>query len=172
MSTRPVKTVTYFHTFDEAALARIEDLTAEDKTLALAEAREPARQRMNDKTTRPNPATRRAQIATELDAEREKVKAGAVRIALQGLPRGEYRRILAAHPPRDGEPLDKQVGYNIDTFGDALIQECITATTDMGGQPVPNRWDAWADQMTDGQWEEVFSAALNLNRQGNTVFPH
>ena len=171
MSTRPTRTVTYFHTFDEAALARIEELTAEDRALALAEAREPARQRMNDKTARPNPAARRAQIATELDAEREKVKAGAVRITLQGLPRGEYRRVLAAHPPRDGEPHDKEVGYNIDTFGDALIQACITATTDLGGQPVPNEWDAWADQMTDGQWEEVFSAALNLNRQGNPVFP-
>jgi hypothetical protein len=81
------------------------------------------------------------------------------------------------HPPREGDALDTQLGYNSDTFGDALIQASILETRALApdgtsGDPVPNEWDKWADEMTDGQWEELFTACLDLNKSGNpTLFP-
>ena len=57
------------------------------------------------------------------------------------------------------------------TFGDALIQACIVRTENLDGRKVPNKWDKWADEMTDGQWNEVFNACMHLTRDPNPSFP-
>ena len=123
-----------------------------------------------------------SQAPEDVDAQlvevREKIEeckaviaSGVVRIHIKGLTRGEFRRLLTAHSPRTGDPLDEQVGYNSDTFGDALITACIIRTEDLDGEPVDNEWAAWADEMTNGQWEEVFRACLSLTNDGEPVFP-
>ena len=83
-------------------------------------------------------------------------------IVIKGLTRGERRRLLIEHAPREDDDLDAQVGYNADTFGDALIQACIVRTETLDGVTVENEWAVWADQTTNGQWEEVFRACLTL----------
>ena len=167
MSTRPTATVTHFHTFHPDAQAELDALATEDKQLALAEAREgdSSKRRMSSKTGR------RDEIAARLDELRAIIASGAVRITFTGLPRREYRILLTEHQPRDDNPIDKDLGYNADTFGDALIKATITATTDLDGNPVPNEWDTWADEMTDGQWYDAFRATLRLQTSGNPVYP-
>ena len=85
--------------------------------------------------------------------------------------RSEYRRLLVEHPPRKDDPLDAQLGYNSDSFGDAFVKACILRTENLDGEPVPNEWSAWADEMTNGQWEEVLRACFKLTNEGEPVFP-
>jgi len=170
------KVLNYFHTFHPDAQAELNRLAAEEKRLTTAI----ARRGEEDVETRPR--RRMSEPVDDLDADLETVRAamdeqrsviasGVVRLIIKGLTRGEYRRLLVEHGPRDDDPLDKQLGYNADTFGDALIRACIVRTEDLDGRKVPNRWDKWADEMTNGQWEEVFRACLRLTNDGGPAFP-
>lgn len=149
--TTPRQTVTITHVtaYDEALTAEIAALETK-----------PTRQRMCDK-----PETAR------LDQLRKELAGNAVKITFQALPRREYRDLLATHAPRPGEEMDTRVGYNVDTFGDALLQAAIIATTNLEGEPVPNQWDAWADEMSDGAWQEMFRLVLALQKAGNPNLP-
>ncbi len=111
------------------------------------------------------------EVRAQIEEQKKVIASGVVRVVIKGLTRGEFRRLLTAHSPREGEALDAQLGYNSDTFGDALISACIVSTTDLDGQPVDNDWATWADEMTNGQWEEFFTACLKLTNDGEPAFP-
>lgn len=146
---RQTVTVTHVTAYDEALTAEIAALETQ-----------PTRQRMSAK-----PDTAR------LDQLRRELAGNAVKITFEAMPRRAYRDLLAAHAPRPGEEMDTRVGYNVDTFGDALLQAAIIATTDIDGNPVPNEWDTWADAMSDGAWQEMFRLVLTLQRAGNPNLP-
>ena len=154
--TTPRQTVTVTH-----VIAYDEALTAEIAALEAKAAANPGKQRMSAKD---DAADRLADI-------RKRLAGNAVRITFQALPRREYRDLLAAHAPRPGDDMDARVGYNTVTFGDALLQAAITATTDLDGNPIPNEWDAWADDMSDGAWQEMFRLVLALQKAGNPSLP-
>lgn len=172
----------HFHTFHPDAQAEHDRLALEEKRLTRDLAR-----RGEEDLERPRRMSEPAPKTDDLDAQLADVRArieeqkaiiasGVVRIILGAIPRkggrGAFRRLLTEHPPRDGDELDASLGYNSDTFGDALIRACIVRTENLAGETVENEWDKWADDMTDGQWEEVFTACLKLNKDGNpTVFP-
>jgi hypothetical protein len=111
------------------------------------------------------------EVRVRLEEAKTTIASGVVRIVIKGLTRGEFRRLVTAHPPREGDDLDKRLGYNADTFGDALIKACIVRTENLDGEPVPNDWDKWADEMTNGQWDEVFTACMKITNDGEPVFP-
>ena len=152
--TTPRQTVTVTH-----VIAYDEELTAEIAALE-AKAANPGKQRMSAK-----PDTAR------LDQLRQELAGSAVKLTFEALPRRAYRDLLATHAPRPGDDMDARVGYNVDTFGDALLQAAIIATTDLDGNPVPNQWDVWADEMSDGAWQEMFRLVLTLQRAGNPSLP-
>jgi hypothetical protein len=168
------RVLNHFHTFHPDAQDEHDRLAKVERDLTRAKARdgdepEPRRRRMSEP-------------AEDVDAQLEDVKArieeqkaiiasGVVRVHIKGLTRGEFRRLLTAHPPRDDDALDRQLGYNSDTFGDALISASIVRTENLAGEPVDNEWAAWADDMTNGQWEEFFTACLKLTNDGEPVFP-
>ena len=176
------KVLNHFHTFHPEAQEEFNRLAAEEKRLTRAMAREP------EPTDGPTPVrldgrprrlseppddldAQLADVRAEMDEQRKVIASGVVRILIKGLTRGEFRRLLTAHPPRSGDDLDARVGYNADTFGDALIKACILRTEDLDGNPVPNEWDQWADDMTNGQWEDVFTACMKLTNDPEPVFP-
>lgn len=176
------KVLNHFHTFHPDAQAEFNRLAAEEKRLTRAMAREPepadgpAPVRLDGRPRRLSdpPVNLEAELAdvrAKMDEQRKIISSGVVRIIIKGLTRGEFRRLLTAHPPRQGDPLDSKVGYNADTFGDALIKACILRTEDLDGNTVPNEWDQWADEMTNGQWEDVFTACLRLTNDPEPVFP-
>lgn len=146
---RQTVTVTHVTAYDEALTAEIAALETQ-----------PTRQRMSAK-----PDTAR------LDQLRQRLAGNAVKLTFEAMPRRAYRELLAAHAPRPGEDLDNKVGYNVDTFGDALLQAAIIATTGIDGNPIPNDWDTWADEMSDGAWQEMFRLVLTLQRAGNPSLP-
>ena len=170
------RVLNHFHTFYPEAQAEHDRLALEEKRLTLAI----ARRGEDDPEAKPR---RMSQPADDLDAQLADVRArmdeqkaiiasGVVRVVIKGLTRGEFRRLLTAHPPRDGDDLDGRLGYNADTFGDALVSESILRTENLDGETVPNEWDKWADEMTNGQFEEFFTACLKLTNDGQpNTFP-
>ena len=176
------KVLNHFHTFHPDAQEQFNRLAAEEKRLTRAMAREPepadgpAPVRLDGRPRRLSdpPVNLEAELAdvrAKMDEQRKIISSGVVRIIIKGLTRGEFRRLPTAHPPRQGDPLARKVGYNAATFGDALIKACILRTEDLDGNTVPNEWDQWADEMTNGQWEDVFTACLRLTNDPEPVFP-
>ena len=175
------KVLNHFHTFHPDAQEEFNRLAVEERRLTRAMAREPEQEdtpalRLDGRSRRLSepPVNLEAELAdvrAQMDEQRKIIASGVVRIVIKGLTRGEFRRLLVAHPPRQGDPLDSKVGYNADTFGDALIQASILRTEDLDGNPVPNEWDRWADEMTNGQWEDVFTACMKLTNDPEPVFP-
>lgn len=176
------RVLNHFHNFHPDAQAEFDRLVAEEKRLTLAIARrgeapeEPPKKRRASQPAEPvdDLDARLADVRARMDEQRKVIASGVVRIVVKGLTRGEFRRLLTAHAPRPDVDLDTQLGYNADTFGDALIQASIVSTSAhemLGGGPVDNEWPAWADEMTNGQWEEVFRACMKLTNDGEPVFP-
>jgi len=165
----------HFHTFHPEAQAEHDRLAQEEKRLTLVKARRgegddtPRRQRMSAPLE--DVDAQLAEVRSQIEAQKAIIASGVVRIHIKGLTRGEYRRLLVEHAPRDGDPLDRQLGYNADTFGDAMISACIVRTENLDGEPVENEWGEWADEMSNGQWEEVFRACLSLTNDPAPVFP-
>ena len=168
----------HFHTFHPEAQAEHDQLAFEERRIQ----REIARRGDVDDEAPRKPRRlseapedlegQLAEVRAQMEPLKETIASGVVRIVIKGLTRGEFRRLLTAHPPRDGDAYDERVGYNVDTFGDALIQACIVRTENLDGEPVPNEWGRWADDMTNGQWEEVFTACLKITNDGEpTTFP-
>lgn len=166
----------HFHTFHPEAQAEFNRLAAEERRLTTIIARRgeegAPRRRLSEPPEDIDGALERVREA--MDEQRKVIASGVVRLVIKGLTRGEFRRLLVAHPPRDDDPFDQQVGYNVDTFGDELIRACIVKTLAHelhGGEPVENEWDRWADEMTQGQWDEIFRACLRLTTDGSPSLP-
>ena len=168
------RVLNHFHTFHPDAQQRFNELAEQESQIRLEMARrsevdEATRQRMSVKPR--DLDAELADVRAQIDEQRKIIKSGVVRIHIKGLTRGEFRRLLTEHPPREDDVHDQRVAYNVDTFGEALIQACIIRTDDLDGNPVPNRWDEWAEDMTNGQWEEAFRACLELTNEGAPSLP-
>jgi hypothetical protein len=169
------RVLNHFHTFHPEAQAELDRLAHEERELTRRMAREGGdeeapRRRMSEPQKAISDAVI-AEVRAKMDEQRKVIASGVVRIVIKGLTRGEFRRLVTAHPPREGDDLDKRLGYNADTFGDALVKACIVRTENLDGEPVPNEWDKWADEMTNGQWDEVFTACMKITNDGEPVFP-
>lgn len=173
----------HFHTFYPDAQAELNRLAQEDKRLALMQARrgevDPDAPKPKQRASEPLPEVgdleaQRAELKAKMEAQQKIIAKGVVRLVVKGLTRGEYRRLLVEHGPREDVELDKALGYNSDTFGDALIQACIVKTLAHelnGGKAVKTQWDKWADEMPNGHWEEIFRTCMNLTNEPAPVFP-
>lgn len=166
----------YVHTFHPEARAEIDRLAAEERRLTTILARRgeegAPRRRLSEPPEDIDGDLE--QVREAMDEQRKVVASGVVRLVVKGLTRGEFRRLLVAHPPREDDHFDMQAGYNVDTFGEELIRACIVDTLAHelnGGGPVENEWDRWADEMTNGQWEEIFRACLRLTTDGSPSLP-
>lgn len=192
----------YLHTEHPLTQIEFNELAGKEARLKAEQARrgeageaeselEPPRQRASE----PLPAPPADDTTEQLEAVRARlaelravIKSGFVRLIIKGLNRGEYRQLLVAHPPREDEELDQRTGYNVDTFGDELIQACLIRTETLDGEQLWARpandsgkhfreqetcpdWPAWADEMTDGQWEEIFVACLKITKDPSPAFP-
>ena len=166
------RVLNHFHTFHPEAQAEHDRLVREEQRLTRALAQDPEGERPR-RMSEPAPdlAVELVEVRERLEEAKAQIASGVVRIVIKGLTRGEFRRLVTAHPPREGDDLDKRLGYNADTFGDALVKACIVRTENLDGEEVPNEWDKWADEMTNGQWDEVFTACMKITNDGEPVFP-
>lgn len=111
-----------------------------------------------------------ADLTERIDALREQMRASTVTFRLRALPARRtastnadevtWAELVAAHPPRD-EPGDLALGYNADTFFDALVRVSVVDPCPTGEQ-----WDQLlGDGLTSRQFDELAELALTLNRR-------
>ena len=159
MVTRPTATVTVTIDAHSATVAEAAKLRAEDKRLALDE----ARQKAGELTGLPDP--RREEIQARLEQLDDQIASGQIHITVTALTAGAYRNLLKNHPPKDGDQLDEKVGYDVDTFGAALIRATTLTAEDHEGQPYGLDLDdllSEDDGVTPYDFEQWFRTALAL----------
>lgn len=107
---------------------------------------------------------------------------------LRALPRPWFRALMKAHPPREDDDPDTQVGFNRDTYFEALLKvstvdppmgvdvegffkELLQAQA--GGADLPvlpdGDWPELLDALTDRQFGDLTDAAWFVNRDEVSV---
>lgn len=103
-------------------------------------------------------------------ALKDKIKTAARVITVERLAPKDFGRLMAQHPPREGDPFDKETGFNTDTFDRALMDAAITKVVDGHGEPVEGfHWADVADEISFGQFQTIIKLALSLNTSQTAV---
>lgn len=98
-------------------------------------------------------------LARQMEDLQQQMRDATRVFQLQGLPRSEWRELLKAHPPREGNEEDQLVGFNRDTFGTVAFAACCVMP-----KVTPAQAEKLVDQVfTDGQWNELFGHIWAMN---------
>jgi hypothetical protein len=89
-------------------------------------------------------------------------KPRAVLVTVKALGRRQWRSLIEAHPPREGNREDDMHGgiANINTLQDPLVVASITEPE----FPTPADRDDFLDALSDADFTSIFRAAFALNR--------
>lgn len=101
--------------------------------------------------------------ARVMDARRAMAAAVLV-VRFEAIPRREWLAILGEHPARDDSPTDQRVGFNADTFYEAIVRRAWAAP-----EVTPADLDALLAALNDGQFNELAEAAFAVNTRGAVV---
>jgi hypothetical protein len=101
----------------------------------------------------------------DLEAEME---GSTISVRLRAMERRPFRRLAEEHPARKDHQGDQALGYNQDTYFDALIAACLVEP-DLDA----DRLAVFLDKLTDRQFSSLADAAWALNRRDISVpFSH
>jgi hypothetical protein len=109
---------------------------------------------------------------TAAQAAYDEVKARAdatvLDITLEALPRKRWAEAEENNPPRDGDKTDATFSVNIDTFLAEVLPESVAEVKERAtGERLAITADEWRDvldDISDGQYQVLLFATLNLNR--------
>lgn len=102
--------------------------------------------------------------------------AHTIYFTLQALRRKQWAEYVAAHPPREGDELDRQFGVDVSALDGAIVL-MTTGVVGPDGEPIEGfsmaeDWEGLADEMASPQWEPFATAALALNQgEGSANVP-
>lgn len=82
-----------------------------------------------------------------------------VKVVVKNIAGRKWRATVADHPPREKNADDAEWGWNVLTFGDAVVPQCILS---IDGKTPENIDDA-VDSMTDGDFSRVYAAVVKIN---------
>lgn len=111
-----------------------------------------------------------AEIVARIEALQAEMSEHTLQVRMRGLPRPEWKDLIAAHPPRRAEDntideRDKYVGLNMDSFFPAMIRAC-TVSPEMDDDD----WELLlGPALTDAQFDALSDAAWGLNRSDVSV---
>lgn len=119
----------------------------------------------------PDPAAMAA--VSEIEAEQERLRgemaAATLTFHMRGLPPAVYNGLQAtAGPPRQGNAVDKQFGFNFAAFAETVVKRCCVKVTTADGDEAElsdEDWTALLEAITDGQFDVLWECARNVNRQ-------
>jgi hypothetical protein len=108
----------------------------------------------------------------------ESVKASAsesvLEIELEARPRKRWAEIEEAHPPRKDDKVDDAFTIGWDTFLAEVLPESVVAVRNReSGEAVEVASEEWAgvlDEISDGQYQTLAMAVLQLNRSSANPF--
>jgi hypothetical protein len=114
------------------------------------------------------------QVAARISDVEEEMRASEVEFHLIGLGRRAWSDLLRSYPPRnasDDEDLtdaqlkaDEQVGYDADRFPLAAV-----AASCQDPQMSVEQAESLAERLNDGQWRQLWRAAVDVNMVGIDV---
>lgn len=109
------------------------------------------------------------QLAEQIESLRAEMEAQTVVFRMRAVPRRQWTALVAAHPPRDDNNVDRSLSVNESTFTAALIEACTVDPTLTSEQ-----WTTLLDeQLTEFQYNKLFNAAWSLNaRDVDVPFSH
>ncbi len=111
------------------------------------------------------------EAAKAMDDAKAEALPRAVVARVSAIKRKSFRRILAAHPPREGNERDAELGYDGDVFPDALMEHFDGATGERTLTApefsTGNDLVEWLDKRSDGHFRLLFLAALRVNTNGS-----
>jgi len=105
----------------------------------------------------------KSQKVKELEKQ---VRDASVTIRVSSLSWSEYNELMNQHPPRDGKTEE----FNSETFYAAAAKMTAVEVTAKSTMPIPDEdWDDFIDGLTDGEYERLASAVMQVNRNFATV---
>jgi hypothetical protein len=105
-----------------------------------------------------------AELVQRIEAIQAEMKASTHTFRIRALDRAAFRELQNAHPPREGDGPDEQVGFDRSTFFTALL---IDTTYD----PVltAEEWDELLGKLTERQYGDLTDAAWFSNRDAVSI---
>jgi hypothetical protein len=103
-------------------------------------------------------------IAAQVQAIEEEMRQATLTLRLRAMSRADWQELLAAHPPRKDNEVDRNLGLNDSTFWDALIWLSLVspALDEVRLEQVLNR-------LTPRQFNTLTTAAWSLNQADVSV---
>ena len=112
-------------------------------------------------------------LAKRVNDLEEEMKATSVTFLVRGLPRGKWSDLVAGHAAREGNAVDKNYGFNVESLMVEALPASIVAAENSAGEPLDfdpaSEWDALAEDMTNSQYEDFVLAVLRVNAGRNDV---
>ena len=132
------------------------DLQAEWEKL---EADLQAEDRAETDTLAKSVSKRAKELAEQQIALQAEMQAATMVVTLRAMDRAPWKELRSEHPPRPDSPMDWRLGFNEETFYDALIARSIV-------DPVLDeaRVGKLLDSLTSGQFDNLANSAWALNR--------
>lgn len=122
--------------------------------------------------------TMNSKAATEASKRLDEAKASAagsvLEIELEARPRKRWAEIEEAHPPRKDDSVDEAFSICWDTFLPEVLPESVVAVRNReSGEAVevaPEEWADVLDEISDGQYQNLATTMLRLNRSSANPF--
>lgn len=138
------------------------DLSAEFQRLEdrLSEANN---ERLKDK--RLAKSTKPVEIAQEMEAVREKMRAATIEFTLRAFASDVWRSMKRKHPlPEKPEAIDRVLGADAKGLLNEAIQKAIVEP-----ELDDEDWDRLRDTIADGEWQKLVDATYVLNEEGTNL---
>lgn len=123
-----------------------------------------AEDRAEPQTLAKSVSKRAKELAEQVRALQAEMEQSTITVTLRAMDRAPWKELQSAHPPRKDSAIDWKLGFNPDTFYDALIAESIV-------EPVfdEERLAKLLDAITAGQFDRLAGVAWELNRSDVSV---
>ncbi|GIF14782.1 hypothetical protein [Actinoplanes teichomyceticus] len=109
------------------------------------------------------------EIAEQMEALRPQIRELTEPFVIEAISGTKYRTLKQKYPPHEGEDgqiidQDKALNVHVDDFAEPLIRACLVEP-----QFSDELWAETLEAITDGQWDELFHAAILVNEGRLTV---
>lgn len=112
------------------------------------------------KDKRLNGDKRARHIGEQITAVQDQMRAETIVFRMRALGKKTWDALLKQHPPRRDNDEDTQLGYNADTFMEALIRACTYSPDDLDDETWRELFD---ERLTEWQWAQLQNTVLALN---------
>lgn len=106
---------------------------------------------------------RTLEMAERLDAVRDRMRASEVGFTFERVGPWQGLALQSQHPPRDGNPIDRIRGFNIETYYPALIRAACVSVSKRGEDPEPIPDEVWDSLLGKPAVGEIPAVVGTLN---------